>query len=93
MFTPREREELRDALVTAARMDPAVTGLALTGSASVGREDRWSDVDLALGTGDADATAAAWTTLLYDRYGAADHLDVYRGDVLYRVFLLHELAA
>jgi hypothetical protein len=33
--------------VSAAYADPRITGAAATGSAVVGREDRWSDIDLA----------------------------------------------
>ena len=89
MFTVGERDDLRAALIDRARADPSVIGLALTGSASVGREDRWSDIDLALSTpSDPQALAARWTERMYDDHGATDHLDVYRGDVLYRVFLL-----
>ena len=42
-----ERNGLRAALISAARTDRRITGVALTGSASVGGEDRWSDIDLA----------------------------------------------
>ena len=49
VFTPEERTRLRDALVARARADERITGAALTGSASRGAEDRWSDIDLALG--------------------------------------------
>jgi len=49
MFTPQERTRLRDALVARARADERITGAALTGSASRDAEDRWSDIDLALG--------------------------------------------
>ena len=48
VFTVSERDELRRDLVDAAETDPRVVGAALTGSAAVGREDRWSDIDLAL---------------------------------------------
>lgn len=91
VFASEDRERLRAELVAAARADPAVAGAALTGSAALGREDRWSDIDLALcaapvaGT---DALAAGWTERMYREHGAVDHLDVRRGGVLYRVFLL-----
>src|SRR5262245_1488028 len=45
VYTPAEREELRDSLVAAARNDPRITAAALTGSAAAGREDAWSDID------------------------------------------------
>ena len=62
----------------------------MVGSVATGREDAWSDIDLVLQIArdtDPDVVAARWTDRLYDR-GAADHLDVIAGGVLYRVFLL-----
>jgi hypothetical protein len=91
MFTPEDRTRLRDALIGAARADPRITGAALTGSAGAGAEDRWSDIDLALGVaGGADPgrVVADWTERLYREGGAVHHLDVYLGDTLFRVFLL-----
>jgi hypothetical protein len=91
MFTPEERSQLRDALIAAARADPRLTGAALTGSAAVGAEDRWSDIDLALGVaGGANSgrVIADWTDHMYQGCGAVHHLDVHRGDILFRVFLL-----
>src|SRR5262249_15089058 len=91
MFTPQERSQLRDALIAAARADPRLTGAALTGSAAVGAGDRWSDIDLALsvaGGADPGRVVADWTDRMYREGGAVHHLDVYRGDTLFRVFLL-----
>lgn len=90
MFTPAERTQLREVLIEAAHDDPEVVGAALVGSAAAGREDAWSDIDLVLQIArdtDPDAVAARWTDRLYLE-GAADHLDVSAGGVLYRVFLL-----
>lgn len=90
MFTPAERTQWRAALIEAAHDDPEVVGAALVGSAAAGREDAWSDIDLVLQIArdtDPGAVAARWTDRLY-REGAADHLDVRAGGVLYRVFLL-----
>jgi predicted nucleotidyltransferase len=91
MFTPEDRTRLRDALIAAAGADPRITGAALTGSAAVGAEDRWSDIDLALGIAggtDAGRVVADWTERMYREGGAVHHLDVYLGDTLFRVFLL-----
>ena len=91
MFTPGERTRLRDALVARARADERITGAALTGSASRDAEDRWSDIDLALGVAagaDFGRVKADWTGVLYREHGALDHLDVVSGAVVYRVFLL-----
>ncbi|MGW1343093.1 nucleotidyltransferase domain-containing protein [Kribbella sp. NPDC002412] len=91
MYTAAEREELRDELVAAARADERVAGAALTGSAALGTEDEWSDVDLALGLtagASQDAVLADWTDRMYTSYGAVHHTDVWSRDTVYRVFLL-----
>lgn len=91
MYTPEERERFRSHLVAAARADPRITAVALTGSAAVGREDSWSDVDLAFGirgTVELEHALADWTRRMYAEHGARHHLDVLSGSWVYRVFLL-----
>lgn len=89
MFTPDERDQLRETLIAAARADDRITGAALTGSASVGRADRWSDIDLALCVAaDPAPVLADWTDRLYADHGAVHHMDVVVGRTVYRVFLL-----
>jgi hypothetical protein len=88
VFTVSERDQLRRDLVNAADTDPRVVGAALTGSAAVGREDRWSDIDFALSVDrEIDAVVADWTALMY-ACGAVSHLDVRHGAVLFRVYLM-----
>ncbi|MET9225034.1 nucleotidyltransferase domain-containing protein [Lentzea sp. NPDC003310] len=88
MFSVSEREQLRRDLVNAAEVDPRVVGAALTGSAAVGAEDRWSDLDFALSVDrETDAVVTDWTALMY-ACGAVSHLDMRRGNVLFRVFLM-----
>lgn len=91
VFTPVDREQLRDELVAAAQADARISGAALVGSAAVGREDRWSDIDLALCfAADADRAQviADWTERMYGEHAAVHHLDVLHGATVYRVFLL-----
>ena len=91
MFTPEDRQRLRDELVSAARADERIAGAALTGSAALGAEDRWSDIDLALGLApDADLgqVIADWTQVMYRQHGAVHHLDIAPRATVYRVFLL-----
>jgi hypothetical protein len=91
MFTVAERDGLRAALISAARADERITGVALTGSASLNAEDRWSDIDLAFGFAagtDLGEAIAGWTAVMYADHGAVHHLDVIRGATTYRVFLL-----
>ncbi|SER51579.1 hypothetical protein SAMN05216188_11273 [Lentzea xinjiangensis] len=88
MFTVSERNRLRQDLVDAAEVDPRVVAAALTGSAAVGAEDRWSDIDFALSVDrEMDAVVADWTDLMY-ACDAVSHVDVRRGAVLFRVFLM-----
>ena len=91
MFSMAERTALRAALITAARTDQRITGIALTGSGALGTEDRWSDIDLAFGFAagtDLGAALRDWTAVMYADHGAVDHMDVISGGVTYRVFLL-----
>jgi hypothetical protein len=91
IFTPEDRERLRDELVVAAQQDPNLCGAAHTGSAAMSRLDRWSDIDLALclkPTASYDRVIAEWTTRLYQHHDAVAHVDVMRGATLFRVFLL-----
>lgn len=91
MFTPADRERIRTAILERARKDPRITGGALTGSASVDREDTWSDIDLAFGVrtaADIAPTLADFTAYMRDAHGVADTVDVHAGSWIYRVFLL-----
>jgi hypothetical protein len=93
IFSSQKREQIRGELITAARADSRISGAAHLGSAALGLQDRWSDIDLALclvsGT-DLNQVLADWTTYLYRSYAAAANYDVRHGDILYRVFLLDD---
>jgi hypothetical protein len=91
LFSITERDRLRALLISSARTDERITGIALTGSASTGTEDRWSDIDLAFGFAAGTELAAAigdWTAVMYADHGAVHHLDIISGATTYRVFLL-----
>lgn len=93
VFTPQKREEIRAELVAAAKADSYIAAAAHLGSAALGREDRWSDIDLALSlTPDAplDEVVADWTTRLYRDHAAVATYDVRHAGILYRVFLLYD---
>jgi len=82
---------LRSRLLLAARDDARLSGGAITGSAATGREDAWSDIDLAFGVageGPVDPVVADWTQRMYADCGAVHHLDALSGPWHYRVFLL-----
>ena len=91
MFTIDERARLRSGLLDGAAKDGRISGAAITGSATEGREDQWSDVDLAFGVRDAAEMSnvlADWTAHMYGEHGALHHVDVRAGAWIYRVFLL-----
>lgn len=75
VFTPETRTALRDELIAAAEADERVVAAALTGSAASGKEDRWSDTDLAMAVADGidrDAVLTDWTTRMYAEHGTVD---------------------
>lgn len=91
VFTPQERDRLRQSLIEEARQDSRITAAALVGSVATDTEDRWSDIDLALRLAPGHLpgdVALSWTGLLRDTYGAIAHTDVWSASTLYRVFLL-----
>ncbi len=90
VFTIEEREQLRKQLLQAAQADPRITGAAITGSGSMGNEDRWSDIDLAFGVREADMNdvLADFSQNMYRDHEAVHHVDVRSGRWIYRVFLL-----
>lgn len=74
-----------------ARADARASGGALTGSAVVGAEDRWSDVDTSFGIADGtdpEAVLADWTAKLDDELGVLHHWDLRHGPTIYRVLLM-----
>ena len=82
---------MREGVLALARADARISGGAVTGSAAVGAEDRWSDVDLSFGVADGvdpEAVLADWTRRLEVDLRVLHHWDLRRGPTIYRVFLL-----
>jgi len=74
-----------------ARADERITGGAVTGSRSIGAEDRWSDIDTAFGVAagvDPETILAEWTEAFERELDIAHFFDLHHGTTLYRVFLL-----
>jgi hypothetical protein len=91
IFSSQEREQIRAELVAAAIEDSCIGGAAHLGSAALGLQDRWSDIDLALclvPDVDSNQVLVDWTLRLYRDYAAVANYDIRHGDILYRVFLL-----
>lgn len=90
MFSDADRDSLRADLLAFAAADPRISGSAITGSAAAGREDQWSDIDLAFGVTGADdmpTVVSDFTARMYNHHHALHHVDVRAGAWLYRVFL------
>lgn len=91
MFSESERRSLREVLLAVARSDDRIEAAAVVGSAASDREDRWSDIDLALRVApdlSPREVAGVWTSRMYELHGAVEHLDIWSGATLFRVFLL-----
>jgi len=91
LFSAEERERLREQIVAAARADKRITGAAITGSAALGHQDEWSDIDLFFGVANEDELPAAMSDMtewMYREHGALHHFDVVAGPAIYRVFLM-----
>ncbi len=89
-FTVEARAQLKSSLLEFARRDPRLSGVAVTGSAAAGREDRWSDVDLAFGVAEpalVGAVLSDFSDFMYAQ-GSLHHHDVRAGAWIYRVFFL-----
>jgi hypothetical protein len=65
MFTPDQRARVRSDVLEYAAHDPPISGAAITGSAAVDGEDKWSDIDLAFGLAnpaDQPGVLSDWTS-------------------------------
>jgi hypothetical protein len=90
VFTVEERDRIRDRILAMAREDARIVAGALIGSAAHGPGDRWSDLDLGFGVGDAATPGevlADWTPRLEREWGAVHLFDLPSGAAIYRVFL------
>lgn len=89
-FTVEERAQLKSSLLEFAAREPRLSGAAVTGSAAAGREDRWSDIDLAFGVEDpalVGEVLSGFSDFMYAQ-GALHHHDIRAGKWIYRVFFL-----
>lgn len=90
-FTIDDRERLLATLVEAARNDHRITGVALVGSASIGAEDRWSDIDLSFSVrseAEIQEVLGHFADLIQRESDVVDTLDSPQGQWRQRIFLL-----
>lgn len=90
MFSPEDRERVRDLLIQKARADLRLVAAAAVGSSAAGG-DRWSDLDLTFGVADGvpvEAVLTDWTHCLESELRAVVLFDLPLRSTIYRVFLL-----
>jgi hypothetical protein len=90
MFTPEERDRIREWLVETARGDSRLVAAAAVGASASG-SDRWSDLDLTFGVAEGvpvEAVLADWTDRMMTVFDAAVLFDLSVYSTIYRVFLL-----
>jgi hypothetical protein len=91
VFTPEQRDDLRERVLRLAEEDERVVAGAVVGSLAVDGGDRFSDLDLTFAVAGSAPIAdvlADWTHTLVDELDAAHLVDLERGPTTYRVFLL-----
>ena len=79
MFTPVERDRVRDRILEIATADDRVVAAAVVGSLARGGGDRWSDIDLSFAVRDDVAIAEVlddWTSQVTEDLGAIRLLDL-----------------
>jgi hypothetical protein len=93
MFTPADRERVRERLVELAASDRRLISAALVGSLAGGEPDRWSDIDLTFGVDDdvpMEDVLDDWTRTMFEEFDAVWLFDLSVRGTTYRVFLLDD---
>src|SRR5690349_4085788 len=91
MFTPEQRDQVRERIVELVRADPRFTAGALVGSSATDLQDARSDIDITFGIQDGVSLPALldeWTATFDREFGIVHYWDLPFGPSIYRVFLL-----
>src|SRR5215469_9590551 len=92
MFTAEVRDQMRNRILELVRVDPRITGGALTGSTAIGLGDQWSDIDFAFGIADGNRLEDIlddWTHMLDQEFGVVHQFDLHASQRrISRMFLL-----
>ncbi|HWF83271.1 MAG TPA: hypothetical protein VG222_00395 [Vicinamibacterales bacterium] len=91
MFTPQDRDRVRDRVLEWAASDSRVVAGAVVGSLAHGPGDRFSDLDLTFGLADGVPIADVledWSRRLTTEFDAVHLFDLPSAAAMYRVFLL-----
>ena len=91
MFTPHDRDRVRERALEWAESDPRVVAGAVVGSLAQRPGDRWSDLDLTFAVEDGVPIREVldqWSDRLTGEFDAVRLFDLPSGGAIYRVFLL-----
>ena len=91
IFTPSDRDAALARALERLEADRRVEAAVVTGSIGAGREDRWSDFDVAAVVADGEScegVATDWVALVYRELPVAHHYETSFGTTLVRGFLL-----
>jgi hypothetical protein len=91
LYTPEDRDRVREQLIEMARADDRIVAAAEIGALAKGTADRWSDLDLTFGvepSASIDFVLADWTAAMAREFDASHLFDLPVPPTIYRVFLL-----
>jgi predicted nucleotidyltransferase len=91
LFAPSDRDATLVRVLELLEADPRIEAAMVTGSLGSGREDRWSDIDVATIVADAEdceAVAGEWIERLYQELPVAHHYRTAFGTTVVPGFLL-----
>jgi predicted nucleotidyltransferase len=94
LYSPAERDEVAQQLLELLREDEQIAGAELSGSATTGYTDRWSDVDVTVTVADGvdqGEVADSWIPHVYEALPVVHHFAVAFGEHHVRGFLLENL--
>jgi hypothetical protein len=94
VFTVEQRDTLQERVLAIAARDPRIVAGALVGSLALGGGDRHSDLDLTFAVAERGSVGEViedWTRTLAHELDAVVLVDLHRGPITYRVFLLKDL--
>ena len=93
MFTPDDRERVLEKVLDLARADHRLDAAVLTGSLGSGKEDRWSDIDIAFVVSEVETcpqVTGDWVDLCEGQFDVAHRYEIAFGTTLVRGFLLRD---
>lgn len=91
MFSIDDREKTREYILNLAKTDTRIIAAAIIGSFALGKQDRWSDIDLTFGVDEKykiKDVLEDWTLDLIQQFKAVKLFDLPHNSTIYRVFIL-----